>query len=204
MYKAFHLYQKVLKQAWMFDTCDLVHHIYQGITREGYKGSVIHRIVRDEVQDFCQSEFLLDLRSAPVNPRWLPFATNTIMESPYVHAFRESAQNEDNLVSDYGFCRVIADPSGLFYCGDTCQTITRGVGFRFTDIKTLFYAESKKESQPGCSSASHGLPALEQLAVNYRTHSGSNAPPKTSTDLTVNSFMAMHFLHSGCCDPHVL
>jgi hypothetical protein len=26
--------------------------------------------------------------------------------------------------------RVSSDPNGLFYCGDTCQTIARGIGFR--------------------------------------------------------------------------
>lgn len=27
--------------------------------------------------------------------------------------------------------RIIQDPAGLFYCGDTAQTIARGLGFRF-------------------------------------------------------------------------
>jgi len=27
--------------------------------------------------------------------------------------------------------RVCVDPNGLFYCGDTCQTIARGIGFRW-------------------------------------------------------------------------
>lgn len=26
--------------------------------------------------------------------------------------------------------RVVSDPNGLFMCGDTCQTIARGIGFR--------------------------------------------------------------------------
>jgi hypothetical protein len=30
----------------------------------------------------------------------------------------------------------LADPNALFYCGDTCQTIARGVGFRFEDVRT--------------------------------------------------------------------
>jgi hypothetical protein len=28
--------------------------------------------------------------------------------------------------------RLVSDPNGLFLCGDTAQTIARGVGFRFT------------------------------------------------------------------------
>ena len=31
--------------------------------------------------------------------------------------------------------RVVEDPNALFYCGDTAQTIARGINFRFTDIK---------------------------------------------------------------------
>ena len=55
-----------------------------------------------------------------------------------------------------------SDKNGLFLCGDTAQTISRGVGFRFADVKTLF----------------HGLdpsvvtPALDHLCLNYRTHAG--------------------------------
>ena len=55
-----------------------------------------HPPTRPQVQDFTQSELLLDIS-------------------------------------------VAADPNGLFYCGDTAQTIARGIGFRFADIRTLFY-----------------------------------------------------------------
>lgn len=41
-------------------------------------------------------------------------------------------------------CRVVL-PNNLFYCGDTCQTITRGVGFRFEDIRTLFFYERRSQ-----------------------------------------------------------
>lgn len=27
--------------------------------------------------------------------------------------------------------RVVSNPNGLFFCGDTCQTIARGIGFRW-------------------------------------------------------------------------
>ena len=54
-----------------------------------------------------------------------------------------------------------ADEDGFFICGDTAQTITRGVGFRFTDVKLLF----------------GGRPKLAQLKTNFRTHAG---PPHTT------------------------
>jgi hypothetical protein len=40
--------------------------------------------------------------------------------------------------------RVVSDPNALFYCGDTAQTISRGIAFRFTDIRTLLYDEGQR------------------------------------------------------------
>ena len=54
-----------------------------------------------------------------------------------------------------------ADEDGFFICGDTAQTITRGVGFRFTDVKLLF----------------GGRPKLAQLKTNFRTHAGVRRIP---------------------------
>ena len=46
----------------------------------------------------------------------------------------------------------------LFFSGDTAQTIAKGVGFRFCDLRSLF-AESKLE-----------MPTVAQLTMNFRTH----------------------------------
>lgn len=46
----------------------------------------------------------------------------------------------------------------LFFSGDTAQTIAKGVGFRFCDLKSLF-SESKLE-----------MPIISQLTMNFRTH----------------------------------
>ena len=34
---------------------------------------------------------------------------------------------------------MCADKNALFFTGDTCQTIARGVGFRFEDLTTMFF-----------------------------------------------------------------
>jgi hypothetical protein len=39
---------------------------------------------------------------------------------------------------------VVSDPNALFYCGDTAQTISRGIAFRFTDIRTLLWEEGQR------------------------------------------------------------
>ncbi|KIZ02024.1 hypothetical protein MNEG_5936 [Monoraphidium neglectum] len=66
----------------------------------------------------------------------------------------------------------LADPNALFYCGDTCQTIARGVGFRFEDVRTLLYNEGKRREAAGAKGPPVGMPRLDVLRVNYRTHSG--------------------------------
>lgn len=57
---------------------------------------------------------------------------------------------------------LAGDKNGLFLCGDTAQTISRGVGFRFADVKALFHGLDP----------SAATPALEHLSLNYRTHTG--------------------------------
>jgi hypothetical protein len=71
---------------------------------------------------------------------------------------------------------VVADPNGLFLCGDTCQTIARGIGFRFTDVKQLFYGAQRQAEAAG--RAARGweggpgvqMPRVVPLEINYRTH----------------------------------
>ena len=84
------------------------------------------------------------------------------------------------------------DKNKVFLAGDTCQTIARGVGFRFEDLRSLFYAESQAEKAGaalspkavvGAKGASGGamaaarrpdtqVPPVLQLSTNYRTHDG--------------------------------
>ena len=53
---------------------------------------------------------------------------------------------------------------GVFYSGDTAQTIAKGIGFRFCDLKNLFdprlfdYSLTLKK------------PIVKQLTVNFRSH----------------------------------
>jgi len=43
---------------------------------------------------------------------------------------------------------VCSDANGFFFTGDTCQTIARGVGFRFSDLRTLFYLQKENSKVP--------------------------------------------------------
>ena len=64
---------------------------------------------------------------------------------------------------------------GFVFCGDTAQTIARGIDFRFQDIKSLFYNKFLLESRR--STYNHGkekekISDIFLLKQNFRTHAG--------------------------------
>ena len=52
---------------------------------------------------------------------------------------------------------------GVFYSGDTAQTIAKGIGFRFCDLKNLF--DNRFDH-----SLTLKKPKVKQLTVNFRSH----------------------------------
>jgi superfamily I DNA/RNA helicase len=96
-----------------FDFSDLVNHVLSQIRWNGYRGSPIHFMMCDEVQDLPPNILLLLLNVTEQN---------------------------------------------LFFSGDTAQTIAQGVGFRFADLKHLFFKTTFK------------APLIKQLTVNFRSH----------------------------------
>ena len=69
----------------------------------------------------------------------------------------------------YLFLSLSHCPNGNLLCGDSAQSIMRGVSFRFTDVRSLFY-------ELDCSKIHQGkvvVPEkLHYLTVNYRAHAG--------------------------------
>jgi superfamily I DNA/RNA helicase len=61
----------------------------------------------------------------------------------------------------YLLTKLCSDPNNLMMAGDTAQSIAVGVGFRFTDVRQIFY-----KSFGGIE------PDLLRLTHNYRSHSG--------------------------------
>ena len=53
---------------------------------------------------------------------------------------------------------------GVFYSGDTAQTIAKGIGFRFCDLKNLF------DPKQFDSSLTLSRPVVKQLTINFRSH----------------------------------
>ncbi|KAI0809044.1 hypothetical protein BC629DRAFT_1437282 [Irpex lacteus] len=76
---------------------------------------------------------------------------------------------QDNLLLDVLVLRsVCSNPAGLFWAGDTAQTISAGSSFRFEDLKA-FLCEIERSSS---NVSEVDTPPEFQLAVNYRSHGG--------------------------------
>ncbi|KAJ7139425.1 hypothetical protein C8R44DRAFT_764441 [Mycena epipterygia] len=86
-------------------------------------------------------------------------------------------ETQDNLLIDTLLLRSIChNPNGLFWAGDTAQTISVGSSFRFNELKAfLFRIEQRRvdtNERPGLYLQPSWQPRTFQLTVNYRSHAG--------------------------------
>ncbi|KAG2023736.1 hypothetical protein CC2G_001355 [Coprinopsis cinerea AmutBmut pab1-1] len=82
---------------------------------------------------------------------------------------------QDNLLIDAMLLRSLCrNPDGLFWAGDTAQTIAIGSSFRFDDLKAFLYRlEKRREDKLDDSrKGAQGELRTFQLAINYRSHGG--------------------------------
>ncbi|KAG8877563.1 hypothetical protein FRB98_006659 [Tulasnella sp. 332] len=80
---------------------------------------------------------------------------------------------QDNLLIDAGLLRSICrSPHGLFFAGDTAQTIAIGSSFRFDDLKAYLYRLEEADQMVREKKRQAIHPAFFQLSVNYRSHGG--------------------------------
>ncbi|KAG8220598.1 hypothetical protein J3R82DRAFT_2824 [Butyriboletus roseoflavus] len=80
---------------------------------------------------------------------------------------------QDNLLIDALLLRLICrNPEGLFWAGDTAQTISAGSSFRFDDLKAFLYRIERDQSTHLIQDRSVTNPMAFQLAINYRSHGG--------------------------------
>jgi superfamily I DNA/RNA helicase len=69
-------------------------------------------------------------------------------------------------------CRNVDE--GFVFCGDTAQTIARGIDFRFEDIRSLFYKEFVLVSRSAGNDRNEKgqISKIFHLSQNFRTHAG--------------------------------
>ncbi|XP_011025216.1 PREDICTED: uncharacterized protein LOC105126145 [Populus euphratica] len=85
-------------------------------------------------------------------------------------------------------CRNVDE--GFVFCGDTAQTIARGIDFRFEDIKSLFYNEFVLASRRvGNVRREKGqISKIFHLKQNFRTHAGVLKLAQSVIDLLYRFF----------------
>ncbi|KAI6095427.1 hypothetical protein EV401DRAFT_1188199 [Pisolithus croceorrhizus] len=94
---------------------------------------------------------------------------NPLKGQPVDYLYVDEVQ--DNLIIDTILLRMLCrNADGLFWAGDTAQTISAGSSFRFADLKLLIHrteVEGNVATQKSCAK-----PEVFELTVNYRSHSG--------------------------------
>lgn len=80
---------------------------------------------------------------------------------------------------------------GFVFCGDTAQTIARGIDFRFQDIKSLFYKQFVLESKRSIHNQEKEKGRISDiflLTQNFRTHAGVLKLSQSIIDLLFRFF----------------
>ncbi|KAI6101328.1 P-loop containing nucleoside triphosphate hydrolase protein [Pisolithus sp. B1] len=80
---------------------------------------------------------------------------------------------QDNLLIDALLLRLLCNnPEGLFWAGDTAQTISAGSSFRFNDLKAFIHRIEIDQASHIVQERAVTPPESFQLAINYRSHGG--------------------------------
>ncbi|KAF8816728.1 hypothetical protein BYT27DRAFT_7237858 [Phlegmacium glaucopus] len=101
------------------------------------------------------------------------FAGAPLMGKKFDHLYVDETQ--DNLLIDILLLRSLCrNPNGLFWAGDTAQTISAGSSFRFDELKAFLYRIEKRNHliKPNKLLGPLQRPLTFQLATNYRSHTG--------------------------------
>lgn len=92
----------------------------------------------------------------------LPWSIHNI----YVDEVQDFTQAELSIL-----IRICREPNDLFLTGDTAQSIMRGISFRFDDLRTIFH-RAKEQSSKHHKSSLVEVPEVNELTINFRSHTG--------------------------------
>ncbi|KAK0207964.1 hypothetical protein DFS33DRAFT_396866 [Desarmillaria ectypa] len=100
------------------------------------------------------------------------FAEQGIPGQGIDHLYVDEVQ--DNMLIDTMVLRALChNADGLFWAGDTAQTISVGSSFRFNGLKAFQWnIEEQYRKKRGPGAGCKQPPEIFQLAVNYRSHAG--------------------------------
>ncbi|CAB4029118.1 TPR and ankyrin repeat-containing 1-like [Paramuricea clavata] len=84
--------------------------------------------------------------------------------------------------------RSCRNPNRLFFTGDTAQSIMRGIAFRFSDLRSLFYYMKESVKSVGQEAEVVVPDRVYELTHNYRSHAGILNLASSVTDLLSHFF----------------
>ncbi|KAL7102526.1 hypothetical protein ACP275_08G125400 [Erythranthe tilingii] len=156
-------------------------------TLNAEKRDVIYDIFEDyekmklERGEFDLADFVIDIHLRLKNEEDL---IGDKMDLVYIDEVQDLTMRQ---ISLFRFiCKNIDE--GFVFCGDTAQTIARGIDFRFEDIRSLFYNEFYMKSRK-CGRREKGLVSdTFCLSQNFRTHTGVLRLAQSVIDLICHFF----------------
>ena len=133
------------------DHRDAIYDIFEKYQhyRQGQRHSII-------LYDECDLILHIYNRLSKIDVKDVPWSIHSL----YIDEVQDFTQAELAVL-----VQCTCDINSIFFTGDTAQTISRGVSFRFQDIRSLFHHLAEKNSKIK-------VPQLHNLTLNFRSHSG--------------------------------
>ncbi|XP_056164570.1 uncharacterized protein LOC115681834 [Syzygium oleosum] len=112
--------------------------------------------------------------------------TGKVVDFVYIDEVQDLTMRQISLFKY--ICRNVNE--GFVFSGDTAQTISRGIDFRFEDIRSLFYKEFLIDSKdgPDIRMEKGCLSKTFHLSQNFRTHAGILKLAQSVVDLLYHFF----------------
>uniref|UniRef100_A0A8C5PKW3 Tetratricopeptide repeat and ankyrin repeat containing 1 n=1 Tax=Leptobrachium leishanense TaxID=445787 RepID=A0A8C5PKW3_9ANUR len=136
---------------------------FQGDRKEIYKLFILYERIKSSEGYFDEEDLLYNLSCRVSRLEELPWSIHEL----YGDEIQDFTQAELILLM-----RCINDPNSMFLTGDTAQSIMKGVSFRFSDLRSLFYYASKNCADEEKKCIVRKPKRIYQLYQNYRSHSG--------------------------------
>ncbi|KAG6859929.1 hypothetical protein C0995_001823 [Termitomyces sp. Mi166 len=136
----------------------------------------LDRKTYEELSERTQSTFAT--QRSTIYSIFEAYQTQKRQQGDYDAADRYVDEAQDNLLIDALLLRSLChNKDGLFWAGDTAQTISVGSAFRFDDLKAFLFRVEKHRTEESLHARnfvhrSQSAPKTFQLATNYRSHSG--------------------------------
>ncbi|KAG9475983.1 hypothetical protein GDO78_002841 [Eleutherodactylus coqui] len=136
---------------------------FQGDRKEIYRLFCLYEQIKLQLGYFDEEDVLYNLSCRLSKLEALPWSIHEL----YGDEIQDFTQAELFLLM-----RCINDPNSMFLTGDTAQSIMKGVSFRFSDLRSLFYYANKNYSGSKKNCIVRKPKQVYQLIQNYRSHSG--------------------------------